>query len=77
MQQISQNEQHDDEKQRQKTDNPIHIHEFVSRKLFQIADCYQVGAAAQGRAEAAETCAPDDGQQNRCCYGIICNLLLP
>ena len=46
MQQISQNEQHDDEKQRQKTDNPVNIHEFVSRELFQIADCYQVGATA-------------------------------
>ena len=46
MQQISHNHQHDDEQQRQKADKPIHIHEFMSRKLFQIADCYQVGAAA-------------------------------
>ena len=46
MQQISQNEQHNDEQQRQKADNPIYIHEFVSRELFQIADCYQIGTAA-------------------------------
>ena len=46
-------------------------------KLLQIADSHQIRTASQGRAEAAEACAPDNRQKNRRRHGIIRNLALP